>query len=628
MKLTNDRLKQLDNPTLTPEKRALLRCHIAAELIHTGQYETAREALGELWQGIGNRPDLKGLSILASAEVLLQCGVLSGWLGSTKQISDAQEKAKDLLTESLRKFHSQGQRVKVAEAKYELGRCYFRLGSYDEARLILNEAVDELDEKDAELKAKALIRRSLIEIWTGHYHSGLEILRKAEDFFEKCDDAIKGKWHSQIAIVLGKLANAERNTDYLDRAIIEYTAASFHYEQAKHERYRANNLNNLAMLLYEFNRYDEAHKYLDRAITALTRLNDEGLLAQVNETRARVLVAEGQYKEANQVISGVIQTFEKGGEPALLADALAIQGVIWARLGVYEGSINIIRRAMNGAYDSGASFNAGQAALTLIEEHGATRLPESELYETYNRADNMLKSTQDAKDIERLSACARIAVKRLFGTKISDKNFSLPDAILAYEARFIEQALELEQGSVTRAAKRLGIKHQTLSHILKARQRHLLHMRTPAASRKRSIIRKVSSRTQRVIDKQISSITILHVEDNKTIADTVKDILETEGWSVDSYSGVAAMKKIINDMPYDLLLLDNELHGLRGTELIQLSRKLLHRRRTPIIMLSASNCEAEAWRAGVDAFLRKPEDIPKIAKTIKRLLINTRPPNR
>ena len=37
-------------------------------------------------------------------------------------------------------------------------------------------------------------------------------------------------------------------------------------------------------------------------------------------------------------------------------------------------------------------------------------------------------------------------------------------------------------------------------------------------------------------------------------------------------------------------------------------------------MLSASDCEAEAWRAGVDAFLRKPEDIRSFAAMIARLL--------
>lgn len=108
MNLADSQLKQLDNPSLTQGERVLLRCRLASEFIHTGQYESAREALGEIWQGVGRRPEVEKLKAHEAAEVLLQCGVLSGWLGSVQHLSGAQEKAKDLLFEALRMFQSQG----------------------------------------------------------------------------------------------------------------------------------------------------------------------------------------------------------------------------------------------------------------------------------------------------------------------------------------------------------------------------------------------------------------------------------------------------------------------------------------------------------------------------------------
>jgi CheY-like chemotaxis protein len=54
--------------------------------------------------------------------------------------------------------------------------------------------------------------------------------------------------------------------------------------------------------------------------------------------------------------------------------------------------------------------------------------------------------------------------------------------------------------------------------------------------------------------------------------------------------------------------------------LVQRARKITHRRRTPIVMLSGSNCETEAWGAGVEAFLRKPQQISKLPATINRVL--------
>jgi tetratricopeptide (TPR) repeat protein len=194
-----------------------------------------------------------------AAEVLLQCGVLTGWLGRIRSVRGAQEKAQDLLTEALRKFQSQDRHEKVAEARYELGVCYWRLGAHDEARVVLEEALKLLTDADVELKAKILIRRTLVEVWGNRYYEALSILKEAEPVFNSAGDALKGRWHGQMALVLIRLALVEGNTEYADRAIIEFEAAIFHYEQAGHERYCALNLNNLAMTLYKLGRHREAH---------------------------------------------------------------------------------------------------------------------------------------------------------------------------------------------------------------------------------------------------------------------------------------------------------------------------------------------------------------------------------
>lgn len=175
----------------------------------------------------------------------------------------------------------------------------------------------------------------------------------------------------------------------------------------------------------------------------------------------------------------------------MLADALAVQGVVWARLGAHEGSLNILREAMKVGQDSGALTQAGHAALTMIEEHGATwRLAESELLKVYHRTNALLKGSQDAEDKERLLACAQIVIKRLSGMQLHDKNFSFYGAVQELEARLIEQALELEGGNITRAAERLGLKRQTLTQMLQARHKKLFGKRTPPTPRLKSIIKK------------------------------------------------------------------------------------------------------------------------------------------
>jgi tetratricopeptide (TPR) repeat protein len=183
MTLADEQLKELDTLPLTGSERGLSRCRVAADFIQKGQYEAAGEALGELWAGVGRRPPVGDLPPAVAAEVLLQCGVLTGWLGSVRNASGSQEQAKDMLSEAARKFRSQGMLAKVSEAQYELGICYWRLGAHDEARVTMQEALKLLTDADVELKAKIHIRRTLAEVWDNRYYEALSILKEAEPVF-------------------------------------------------------------------------------------------------------------------------------------------------------------------------------------------------------------------------------------------------------------------------------------------------------------------------------------------------------------------------------------------------------------------------------------------------------------
>jgi transcriptional regulator with GAF, ATPase, and Fis domain len=129
--------------------------------------------------------------------------------------------------------------------------------------------------------------------------------------------------------------------------------------------------------------------------------------------------------------------------------------------------------------------------LALIEEHGATwRMKPDEVYEAYIRADRLLKDTQEAEDVARLRACARVVMKRLAVVQFGDKNFTLHGAVHQFEAKLIERALDESGGSITKAARLLGMTHQTLGSILDKRHKTLSRKRKPARTRLKSIIKK------------------------------------------------------------------------------------------------------------------------------------------
>ena len=487
MTLADERLKELDNHSLTKDERALLRCRLAADLIHKGQYDDACEALGDLWQGAGGRPNLEGLGERAAAEVLLQAGVLSGWLGKVKGAQDA---AKDLISESAALFEKLGEANRAAAVRADLAVCYWREGAYSEARAVLESAAG-LIEEDAPLKARTVLCFGMVESSAGRHSDALRLLLESAPLFgEGVSHRLRSIFHNELAISLYFLGKAERRADYTDRAIIEYTAAVYHAEKAGFEQYGASIENNLAFLLYKLGRYADAHKHLDRAQAVLTRLKDTRTLAQVDETRARVLIAERRYRDAERTLAGALRTLEKADASALLADALTVQGVIRARLWEHQSSIGVLRRAAEVAEAAGALPNAGQAMLTLVEENGSSRLlTPAEVYDAYRRADSLLKGTQDAEDVERLRACARVVMRRLSDATIHEKNFSLYGAMHEFEAKLIGQALDEAGGSVTKAAKLLGLTHQTLISILETRHAALAAKRKPAQKRLKSIIR-------------------------------------------------------------------------------------------------------------------------------------------
>jgi len=624
MSATKQLIHQLANPNLSENQRAQLRCQLASQLEDEGDYEAAREAMGELWQRVGERPLLEGLDDETKGGVLLRAGVLTGWIGSARQISGAQETAKNLISESIAIFEALQRNSRAAEALIDLACCYWREGAFDEGRVMLSEALSRLTDSDIELRAMALLRSAIIEETANRHSDALRIHTEAARLFQHIENhLLQGSFHNSFAVVLKNLGAAENREDYIDRALIEYAAASYHFEQAGHIRYQACVENNLAMLFWKAHRYADAHERLDRAQMLFTRLKDSVHLAQVDETRARVLLAEGRVVDAEKVSRRAVRTLEKGDELSLLAEALTTHGVALARLLHPEQARSTLGQSIDIAQQAGDLQSAGLAALTIIEQL-SEHLSNDELCITVQRAETLLEETLDMPTLKRLStsACRALSRVHMFPTRPDWSRFSLKEAMHRYEAHFIQLALKDSGGKVTSAAGLLGLSgHQPLQFILNNRHKDLLSDRTPVLSRKRSFTSEQNGDLVSNPASKTRTIRILHVEDNQTVAGMIKETLESEGWQVEACAdGAEALERITSDAHYDLLLLEYDLPGLNGIELLQQARALAHRQGIPVVVLSGTAVEEAVMQAGADAFLRKPEDISSVVEAIAHLL--------
>jgi CheY-like chemotaxis protein len=448
------------------------------------------------------------------------------------------------------------------------------------------------------------------------------------------DHALKGAFHNELGAVLNDIGLAEQREDYIDRALVEFAAASFHFEQAENYRYLARVDNNLGFLFFTIGRHGEAHKHLDRARLLFLELDDVGTVAQIDDTRARTLLAEGRLVEAERFARSAVKTLEKGGEQSLLAEALNTQAIVLARKGAFTSAKGLLERAIEVANTAGDLEGAGRASLSIIEELNE-QTPPKELISAYRSAVDLLRGSQDPVVSKRLFACAGTLIDAL-ATSIEDddeakdhswEGFSFKQQVLNYEKRLIERALKDAGTSVTAAARLLGFKHhQNLIAVINSRHKDLLKTRSAVRKRRRHLFsepRKTRSKLTGIVrpEQTTAQISVLHVEDNKQIGRLIQDTLAAEAIHVDScVSGTVAMEILKSDARYDAIIVDNDLPGLSGLELILRVRSMANRRDTPIIMLSGDDCEKEAWRAGAKAFLKKPEQISELSGTVARLL--------
>jgi CheY-like chemotaxis protein/tetratricopeptide (TPR) repeat protein len=617
---------------LTQPEQAGLCCGLAKRFEEAGEYDLAREALLEFWPEYAEIPPVEKLDPATKAEVLLRAGAVGGWLGSARQTNGSQETAKNLITRSIEIFNELGQSHRVAEARGDLALCYFREGSFDEARIHLGDALRCLKDEHTELRAVLLIRTGMVEVRALRLNEALRFYWQSAPLVEQSTDpALKGAFHNRLANCYENLGTREPTDDFTDRALIEYAAASLHFEQAGHTRYQACVENNLGFLHFTLGRFREAHEHLDRARGLFLRIDDQVHLAQVDDTRARTLLAEGRLKEAERYARAAVKTLDRGDEQALLAEALTTHGIALARLGNYARAKVLLERAITVAETAGDLEGAGRAKLSIIEEM-CEQTSAGELASIYKAAIDLLNLSQDPAAGKRLISCAGKVIEALGSSRGEDREpkesswegFSFKHEILNCEKGLIGRALRDSGGSVTQAARLLGFKHhQSLISLINSRHKDLLNTRSVVRRRRRHIFSKPRKIARKVTNPERDSaqVSILHAEDNQLIAKLVDEMAGAEEWRVElCVDGDSALRKLTGDDRYDVLVVDNDLPGLSGLELVQRARKMTHRRRTPIVMLSGSDCETQAWRAGVDAFLNKPDQIGDLPSTIARLL--------
>jgi tetratricopeptide (TPR) repeat protein len=443
-----------------------------------------------LWERVGERPEIKGLQADVSAEVLLTVGVLTSWIGSKEGFENAQETAKNLISESISLYQALGDITKVAASRAEIAYCYFREGALDEARIMLTEALQLLTAK-GNTRARALLKLVIVEWSASQYNVALELLTDNAALFKKITNhTIRGTYHNELGVVLRHLAESDpfNREKLLQQALKEFRAADHHFHLAKNKVFGACVKNNVGLTLLNLHRFEDAHQYLEQARRLSVTTKNKVQTAVVDENIAQVLIEEGKVKEAEAVARHAVRVLDKTGHQGFLADALITHGIALARLGKTEQAQFTLQRAVNTAHQVGALNKAGMAALTLIEE--VEGLTPDVLELAYDRASEWLATSQSQEVLQRVIAVSKKTranpTNELDAQKadgLLNSKCDLNQEKLKTERELIRQALAKVGGRITPAASLLGMSYQGLAYIIENRHPDLLKERSPIRRR-------------------------------------------------------------------------------------------------------------------------------------------------
>jgi tetratricopeptide (TPR) repeat protein len=397
-------------------------------------------------------------------------------------------------------FESSGDTAKVAVTQSEIAQCYSREGALNEARSWLHDALNKLTFEGA-ARARALLKLTTVECSAAQFSEALELLNDNEALFRKITNpTIKGGYHHELAIILRNLASKENRPEYLRRAVNEYKEAENQFRLAHNPIFRAGVLNNIGFLLYKLSRYKDAHRYLNEARRLTVRYKDRGYTAQIDDSLAQLLTAEGKLTEADRIARRAVSALQKAGHFCMMAEALITQGIAVARLGQTERAQFLFRQAIKTAHQVNAMNIAGLAALSLLEE--ARELSPTVLQAAYRQARQWLAGSQSpdiklrlADVAESLAARIRVKLSEEEATEILlTEPGGLKEQLWRHEGVVIKRALAQANGSLTKAARLLGIRHQSLAFIIESRHTELLNERTPIRRRQSRKVRQSKHR--------------------------------------------------------------------------------------------------------------------------------------
>lgn len=198
----------------------------------------------------------------------------------------------------------------------------YREGNYSEAKERIGEGLSQSSQVD---EIVCLVNElANIETDLKNYSEALNKRLSVRELVGQCKDEFTiANYHFGLALNSKQIAD-EGNESFYDRALIEYEAARFFFEQAGREERLGFVENNIGSLLIKLGRADESHSHFESARQIISKLkldNWPARLAEIDDTEALAYEAEGNYSQAVLYACRSVQALSQTDEPKTLINS-------------------------------------------------------------------------------------------------------------------------------------------------------------------------------------------------------------------------------------------------------------------------------------------------------------------
>jgi len=186
----------------------------------------------------------------------------------------------------------------------------------NDAREILVARLKDTSCADEQLTAAYMLAK--VEVAASNLYEAANVLHNHAALADACaDHLLLAHFHETRGGIFQLIGEREHFDVNADRALLEYAAASYHYEQAGDRDVAGCAENNIGLLLAQLGKSIEAREHLERARKLFS--GSVVKLAEVDHTEAEIYLLEGNYFDALRLASKAMSVFTACDELRLIA---------------------------------------------------------------------------------------------------------------------------------------------------------------------------------------------------------------------------------------------------------------------------------------------------------------------